>query len=552
MLKQCLTVVAALLCMPAYAESVPASADAGRIDPLKQPLAREQSAPMFTPPPPPAAVASPEGADQAVFVLKSVEFTGVRAFSPKELDALYMDKIGEEVTSAYLWELANALTQYYRQEDYFLSRAYVPAQEIIDGKITIAAMEGHVSEVVFSDQSTPRAIISDPIKELIASRPLRTDQLETFMLTLEDLPGLEYRAVIQPSNTQPGSARLVLKPQEVANTISWDLNNSGSEFLGPWQQTMAYTRSYHRLHETTLLFSSSLQLQELRYAAIRHELALKSDLRLILSGSNVSANPGGSLEASDIKSRSDELGAELKWQLLRQRSENLSLGLELNGKNSQGDILGGLPLSRDRIRVLRLKANYDSSDRLEGYFFLSAALTRGLDILGSSEEGDANLSRAEASPDFTTLNVSYYRMQSLDPDWLLITQALGQVASGPLFSSEEFGYGGASYGRAYDHSELIGDHGVIGSVELRYRGLKPWKSFTFTPYAFYDYGHIWNEDRDAQDALAASTGFGVGLEHAEGLSASLGVAFPLNKSIENPLHGNGKNPRLLFKLGLNF
>lgn len=538
--------------MPASAASVPASADAARIDPLKKPLVREQAPPMFTPAPVSGAAVSPEGADQEVFVLNSVEFKGVRAFSPKELDALYADKIGKEVTAAYLWELADALTQYYRQSDYFLSRAYVPAQEINEGNLTITAVEGYVSEVAFVDNAMPNDIIRSAIQNLIASRPLRTDQLETFMLTLEDLPGLQYRAVIKPSKAHLGSAKLLLKPQAAANKMSWELNNYGSKFLGPWQQTSTYTRSYLPLQETTLLFSSSLQLQELHYAAFRHEAALAPSLRLELSGSYVRSKPGGGLEVNNIKSRSDELGVALKWQLIRQRSENLSLDLQLNGQNSEGDILADLPLSRDRIRVLRLNANYDSSDGWDGYFYLNTTINKGLNILGASDAGDANLSRVEASSDFTSLNASYYRIQSLNPDWMLITQALGQVASGPLFASEEFGYGGSSFGRAFDYSELIGDHGIIGSVELRYRGLKPLQSFTFTPYAFYDVGRVWNEESDAVDASAASTGFGVRLAHNEGLSAGVGVAFPLMKSIDNPIRGNGRTPRLLFQLGLNF
>jgi hemolysin activation/secretion protein len=78
------------------------------------------------------------------------------------------------------------------------------------------------------------------------------------------------------------------------------------------------------------------------------------------------------------------------------------------------------------------------------------------------------------------------------------------------------------------------------------------QSFTFTPYAFYDVGRVWNEESDAVDASAASTGFGVRLAHNEGLSAGVGVAFPLMKSIDNPIRGNGRTPRLLFQLGLNF
>ena len=57
----------------------------------------------------------------------------------------------------------------------------------------------------------------------------------------------------------------------------------------------------------------------------------------------------------------------------------------------------------------------------------------------------------------------------------------GQWASGPLYSSEEFGYGGKNFGRAYDQSELTGDHGVAASVEVDYAGWSAGRPMAFTP-----------------------------------------------------------------------
>ena len=132
-------------------------------------------------------------------------------------------------------------------------------------------------------------------------------------------------------------------------------------------------------------------------------------------------------------------------------------------------------------------------------------------------------------------------------------QAAGQVASAPLFSSEEFGYGGQRFGRAFDPSEITGDHGVAAGLELFYTDFPRYKSFEFMPFAFVDMGKVWNEDAGVGSSTAASAGFGLNVTHPKsGISASVGMAWPLIREVESPLHGNGSSPRAYFQLRKSF
>jgi Hemolysin activation/secretion protein len=240
----------------------------------------------------------------------------------------------------------------------------------------------------------------------------------------------------------------------------------------------------------------------------------------------------------------------MRWQVWRQRTENLSLFLGLDGQNTYSDAFG-VELTRDKIRSLRLRANYDVQDRWSGFNLLNATLSRGLGVMSASDAGDANLSRVQAQPDYTTLSVSAARLQPLPAQLTLVAQLAGQWASDPLFSAEEFGFGGQQFGRAYDPSELTGDHGLAGLLELRYEGLDEWRDFALTPFGYYDIGRTWDEDSDGQTRSAASAGFGLRYRHALGLKGMLGLAFPLTKPIDNPIYGNAKQPRVMFQLGLD-
>jgi hemolysin activation/secretion protein len=75
-----------------------------------------------------------------------------------------------------------------------------------------------------------------------------------------------------------------------------------------------------------------------------------------------------------------------------------------------------------------------------------------------------------------------------------------------------FGFGGTQFGRGFDASELIGDSGVAGKLELRYTDTLPTTpSLTYTAYAFWDAGKVWRRNPINEEQSESGTSFGVGL-----------------------------------------
>jgi hemolysin activation/secretion protein len=75
--------------------------------------------------------------------------------------------------------------------------------------------------------------------------------------------------------------------------------------------------------------------------------------------------------------------------------------------------------------------------------------------------------RFDASPSFTHLNVDVSHTQELPQGFQLYGKIQGQVADGPLVSSEQLSVGGFDTVRGYLESETLGDNGVVGNLELR-------------------------------------------------------------------------------------
>ena len=114
-----------------------------------------------------AAPAAPAAAaDQVKMSVNSLRVTGASAYSETELVAVTGFSPGSELTLADLraWRRGSA---HYHASGYFVAQAYLPAQDIKDGAVTIAVIEGRYGKVTLRNQTN----LSDRPGQRIARRP---------------------------------------------------------------------------------------------------------------------------------------------------------------------------------------------------------------------------------------------------------------------------------------------------------------------------------------------------------------------------------------------
>jgi len=543
-------------CGHVSAQSFPSSADPTRIKPLKQLEKFEKNKGKMLNiviPKLDTKAQIPESAKAITVNLNNIQLSGHRIFNQERIQKIYQPYLNQDITLDKVWTIAEKITKFYKDQGYFLSRAYVPAQNINKNTVKISIVEGFIYDVDIDLKFMKRSLVQALVRRLKAQQPASNADLEAFMLQMNAIPGYQFTTFIEPiANTIDGAVKLSLKAQETNASGSLKLDNSGSRFLGPYHATLTLQDSFIPFQQTTLSAFSSTQIDEIKYVAFRHEIPFAADWKVHFSASHVRARPGASLRPNAIDSQSVDLGIGIDFQPIRQRQENLTFSFTLDGRNANTNVAGNNALTRDRIRVIRTSVNYDVAGLWRNQYNFNMQLSQGLAFLGASERGSALLSRAEARPDFTTLRMDYTQEKTFLDSWLAIGKVSGQYASAPLFSVEEFGYGGQGFGRAFDPSEITGDHGVNAGLELRYQGLDISKNAYVQPFAFYDMGKVWNEDTGEKPVSASSTGFGILVGHNMGLSGSIGLAWPLTRRIENPIYGNGKNPRILLSISQGF
>jgi hemolysin activation/secretion protein len=534
--------------------TIPGVADPGRISPKQDitilPLKPAVKSILTSPE---VELVIPESAKNVNFKLNSVVIKGVSAFQESALSDIYASLIGNKVTLEQVYIIARKITERYREKGYFLSRAYILEQEIVNGNLTIGVVEGFIGDVAIEGEQ-PKLILS-LIDRLKKEKPVSAYSLESFMLQMNSLPGTRYVASLEPlADAEEGAVKLQLqaKSKKAQGSVSFD--NFGSKFLGPYGASLNYKQSIIPLHETTFSSITSVPTKELNYFGIDHSVSIFPDWKLKLGVNMAKSHPGDALTLNDISGNSTEMTVGFTYQPMRQIQQNLIFTAELSGRNTNSDFLGDNPLTRDRIRLIRAGVFYDRIDSWNGYHGLRLEIEKGIDGFGSSDKGDADLSRIGATSDFTVLNIDYQQQRKLGHDWLAIAQVSAQNSSAPLFSALQFGYGGQTFGRAYNPSEITGDEGVASMIELRYDDLGLSQKVNLSPYAFYDIGKVWNQSTNGENSSAASAGFGMRISHDSGISSNLGLAWPLTKDASNPIYDsrNGKEPRLFFLLLYQF
>lgn len=545
----------------AHAQNVPASADLSRI---AQPLEESKTViPQMSPPETQGqytALEPPEGAGQYQFELKKIIIEGGSVYAQAELSELYQARINTKVSVAEIFEIANAITRKYRDDGYILAQTFVPPQEIDGGTVRISITEGMVNRIYpqgLDDKSAN--LIQDIMDQVAEKTAFNIHSLEKRLLLLNRMTGYNAYSVLEPSKSGVQGAidiKIVFEPRE--NIFRVGADNYGSRFVGPWQGSVSAAIPHHKyLHgETRVAIYTTPNINELKFLSLSNISLLNSKGLTMESALSLSrSEPGEALADVDLASRYLSLRLKFEQPLLLSRRKQLQLFGAFEYTNSSSDVLAARFFD-DRLRAVRVGVNGYITQVLNGSLQGRAALSQGLDIMGARQTGSADLSRERGRSDFTKLDAQLTYRTGMLKNFGLNTSLFGQYSATPLLSSEEFGYGGYSAGRAYNNSEITGDSGLSALLELSYN---KWNDYNgsaaipgIAPFIFYDIGKVWNRDPDSKPQSGASAGLGVQINWAQHGTARATLAQPLTRSVANPVRGNGKNTRFMLSISKQF
>jgi len=524
----------------AFAQTVPPSVSPGQIQKrFEEQAPAPPSAPMLQLPTPSEAPLSKEMQEQLSkkqFVLKEVVIEDSTVYSPADLKFAYENMIGKTISMLDAEGIASQITHLYHTDGYVLSQAIVPPQDVSNGVLKIRVIEGYVGNTIIRGDVSDdeRKVIQDYADHITGLRPVRTQDLERYLLLINDLPGATVSGLLRPSSEGTGSADLVLTLSRKRFDGSYTLDDRGSKYIGPWQHTFAVAAnsiidSYDRTQ--LRMFTSSPNVDELFGVELSHQENLDSEGTMLnLLASHTHTHPQDSLTSLDLNGQSNLFEAQVTHPFIRMRQENLIGRATFDYHDTITDIFRSTPFTYDRLRVARIGGNYNIIDPWYGNNTADLQMSQGLDMLGATDSG-TNRSNANGDASFTKFNGTLSRLQPLPEKFSLLTAGTGQYSFQPLLADEQFSLGGPDWARAFDPAELLGDRGLAGKTELRYTDLvgQPYLD-SYQLYGFYDIGHVWVLQGAAganNNTTLSSIGAGTRMTFTQNFSGNLEIAVPL-------------------------
>jgi len=435
------------------------------------------------------------------------------------------------------------------------SIAIVPPQDIRDGEIHLQVIEGSITEVVLKGEGVEQFGVRPLLDAVVAEQPSRLATLERQLLLINGRPGVRIAdTALEEIGGATGRFRLVVYLKTWRVYTSFGLDNLGSSTVGPWQTYATGAFNSYLLPGDTLALNLSTtpgDPRELAFGRLSYDVPVGTDgMRVGGSALYSEVRPGDFRRLYNDNTRTESYEVHGSVVPLQSQASTLTLTAAAGFSNvSESDVLG--PFYNDHIRTVSLTSDYRLQDNFGGNNYFTLMWRQGLDILGASHKGDDFLSRDGASGNFSVIDFWFTRYQTLSDAWSVKMSGAGQIASGPLFTSQQFYLGGAAFGRGYGSAEISGDNGVAGSLELRFDQKLSFQYLTgYQLYGFVDAGAAWNDGYSYADGLSlTSAGGGVRFFLGGDLRADIGVAVPLGYRAPD---NSSRSARLLFSLSNSF
>ena len=471
-------------------------------------------------------------------VVKNFNVVGSSIFSDRELSQAVKDYENRPLTLPELFQARSVITKLYTDKGYVNSGAYIPPQELDNGTVKIAVLEGKLEGINVSgtERLTPKYISSRI--ETAAGKPVNVESLLAALQLLRLDPLIDNVSAELSAGIKPGTSLLDIQVEEAdVFNLATSFNNKKSPSVGSNQRSASFNHGNllglgDRFNFT---FSNTDGSNSFDFA---YSLPFNSKNGTINAAYGSNSNDVVEepfVSQLDLESKSRYFELNLRQPIVLKPNKELAMGLSFARSESETSLnnldfrlsRGANEEGETRISALRFFQEYVNRDDKKVLAFRSQ-FSVGIDAF--------NATNNEEGPDSTFFS---WRGQSqwikrLDEDFLFLLRGDVQIAGGALVPLEQFRVGGVNSARGYRQDLSLGDSGVFGSAELRVPVLRFKKIDGLVQLApFFDIGRLWNtDDAEIANETLPSLGLGVNFAMGDRFNARLDYGIPL-VSVEN-------------------
>lgn len=427
-----------------------------------------------------------KAAAPASFPIYAFDVVGVQRLPQAEVERAVYPFMGENRQLADIQSARKAVQDAYAKAGYEAVLVDVPPQErdaFEAGIVRLSVSEVPVANVSVSGAKHHSAeAVQRSLPSIRPGEPLNFAKLQREIEQANRVPDREIMPAFD-AGAEPGTIDVDLQVRDsLPYHASLELNNDNSPNTKPLRLTGSarYTNLWGAGHSITLGGSIAPQRPSDNKALFASYLAplLGSPWTLVASG-YVSNSDIAALGGTNVLGDGYQVGLQAIYRLPTERNYH-AFRVGIDYKDFKQNIVApGQEISGAPIRYIPLTLGYDFSRAGEkSSLDIGLASTLGLRVIrhvacfnddsSTCVPEDQFTNRGQDSiENFTHINLDASYTRSFAGDWVTFLRFSGQYADSHLVSNEQFSLGGITSMRGYYQSEIVGDRGINGTLELR-------------------------------------------------------------------------------------
>ena len=426
-----------------------------------------------------------------VFV-KEFTFDGNKKYPTSEFLKLVENKINKELNYADLRNILQDISFYYRSKGY-LATAFLPEQDITDGKVQIFIVEGRIGKIeIKSDTKNQLNISRERISKFIFNKIKANDilnivQLDRNIRNLNNTPGINAIAQLVEGD-QLGETDVIISASNTKTLSTTSLlDNNGSRSSGYERVTNIFNfdsvlNKGERFSFTDVITQGSHYYASSVTLPVGYN-GLSSTLRI----SKMMYDLGAPFHSTDPTGYSTEFFLGFNKELMIKPNKGLTSSLSFFRNDYVNDLNTGSNSDKDIVKTSS-NLTFNNQDKFfsGGTNTLSLTGIYGvLDLSDNASNFETDHLTAKSDGEYWKLSLNANRFQRITDSVSAVFKFNGQYTDKNLDGAEQISLGGPTAVRAYPSNEAAGDQGFVTSLEFN-KTLTKNKKITF----FYDYGKI--------------------------------------------------------------
>ncbi len=455
--------------------------------------------------------------------IKSYSINGNTQLSTKKLQTVLKPYEAKNLNFKEIQEIVSLITKTYRDEGYFVARAYIPTQDLQaqDGVLKISIIEGKYGEFKLENSSLVKdSILQDKLDVTKTKKVIAIKDLQRALLLINDTPGVKVSNTKIAAGKEVGTSDFIIGTQTTQPYNGYVIaDNYGSKYTGK-HRVMAGVdiNSPFKIGDKISLSALSSEDMGLLNGRVGYEFPIyKNGLKGEISYSKTTYELGDKYKNLDALGHADSFVALFTYPIIRSNSENLNtyLRTSYNKMNDKiqaisSDIEKNTLVAKIGLDYLKNHLIYDKYSQTK----MDVSLSLGrLEFKYAVDKADDEAG-ANTNGNFSKINIELENNTLINDkiNWKNKIQLQYALGNKNLDGSEDFSLGGINGVKFYPSGEESAENGYIYTTELTYT-LPSFNNLNSKIGMFYDVGRvsmsrdITNEkNRTLQDAGISYSG----------------------------------------------